>query len=179
MRPLLDRWPAAFGIAAAAFSLAEYRDGGDPGEAILILAVAAAGYVFMALIDRPALTWPALVATSAVVVLLRLADVEPAFVFAVAALVLAAAGLISGRLERGRLHLLQAPVAAAAGLIALVALGVPDAAAAMVAAAGLAGHAAWDAYNHRTGRVVSRSFAEWCGALDAVLAVGLVALTVA
>jgi hypothetical protein len=119
------------------------------------------------------------VAISVAVVLLRLVDLEPAAVLGVAALVLAAAALLSGRLRRSRLHLLHAPVAAVVAALALIALGAPDTAAALVAAAGLAGHAAWDAYNHRTGRVVARSFTEWCGALDAVLAVGLVALTVA
>jgi hypothetical protein len=31
-----------------------------------------------------------------------------------------------------------------------------------VVAAGLLGHAAWDVYHHRAGRVVRRSLAEFC-----------------
>jgi hypothetical protein len=176
MRRLTRYVPAAFGVAVAALFLSD-QDGLDEG--ILVLSIAASGYLLLALLDRPALTWPVIVAVSVAVVLLRLVDLEPAAVLGVAALVLAPAALLSGRLRRSRLHLLHAPVAAVVAALALIALGVPDTAAALVAAAGLAGHAAWDAYNHRTGRVVSRSFTEWCGALDAVLAVGLVALTVA
>src|SRR5215213_3044102 len=86
-RTALARWPAAFGVAVAALSLADYA---DSGEAVVILTIAATGYVLVALLDRPALTWPLAVALSAVVVALRVLDVEPAPVLGVAALVLAA-----------------------------------------------------------------------------------------
>lgn len=43
--------------------------------------------------------------------------------------------------------------------------------AALLVAAGLFGHAGWDLWHHRTGRVVSRSLAEFCGVLDALLAI--------
>jgi hypothetical protein len=45
-------------------------------------------------------------------------------------------------------------------------------------AAGLLGHAAWDAYHHRTDRVVVRSLAEFCLVLDTALAVAIVSVTV-
>ena len=45
-------------------------------------------------------------------------------------------------------------------------------------AAGLLGHAAWDAYHHRTNRVVVRSLAGFCLVLDTALAVAIVSVTV-
>jgi hypothetical protein len=48
---------------------------------------------------------------------------------------------------------------------------------AYVVAAGLLGHAAWDVH-HRTNRVVVRSLAEFCLALDTALAMAIVIVTV-
>jgi hypothetical protein len=45
-------------------------------------------------------------------------------------------------------------------------------------AAGLFGHAAWDVHHHRTNRVVVRSLAEFCLALDTALAAAIVIVTV-
>ena len=45
-------------------------------------------------------------------------------------------------------------------------------------AAGLLGHAAWDAYHHRVNRVVVHSFAEFCLVLDIALAAAIVLVTV-
>jgi hypothetical protein len=42
---------------------------------------------------------------------------------------------------------------------------------------GLLAHVAWDVYHHRNGRVVARSFAEFCGVLDILVAVGVLVLT--
>jgi hypothetical protein len=49
---------------------------------------------------------------------------------------------------------------------------------AYLVAAGLLGHAAWDVHHHRVNRVVVRSLAEYCLALDTALAVAIVIVTV-
>jgi hypothetical protein len=54
-----------------------------------------------------------------------------------------------------------------------VVLAVPAAVGGYLVAAGLLGHATWDAVHWRANRIVSRSFAEWCGVLDLVIGVGL------
>jgi hypothetical protein len=41
-------------------------------------------------------------------------------------------------------------------------------------ALGLLLHGVWDAWHHRRNRVVTRSFAEWCGVFDILLAVVVV-----
>jgi hypothetical protein len=45
---------------------------------------------------------------------------------------------------------------------------------ASVVAAWLFGHAAWDAYHHRSHKVVDRSMAEFCCVLDTAIAVAIV-----
>ncbi|HVQ93947.1 MAG TPA: hypothetical protein VMU51_23115 [Mycobacteriales bacterium] len=172
-RALLRRWPTVLGFATAALSLSDYENG---LEFATILTLAAAGYLLVAVLARPAATWPLVVALTAVVVALRAADVDPVPVFAAAAVLLAAAGLGTGRLRRDALHLGQVPVALGCVAVALVALGVPADAGALLVAAGLLGHAAWDAVLWRAHRVVARSFAEWCGALDLTLGLGVVVL---
>jgi hypothetical protein len=49
---------------------------------------------------------------------------------------------------------------------------------AYLVAAGLLGHAAWDADHYRANRVVVRSMAEFCLVLDTALAVAIVALQI-
>lgn len=63
-----------------------------------------------------------------------------------------------------------------AGLLGWAGLAVaartgPDGLAGWLVAAGWLGHAAWDLAHHRTGRVVPRGYAEWCGVLDVVVGV--------
>jgi hypothetical protein len=63
------------------------------------------------------------------------------------------------------------------GAIAVTALLLAPAVGAYLVAIGLLGHAAWDAYHHRTNKVVARSYAEFCLVLDAALAVMIVVAT--
>lgn len=43
-------------------------------------------------------------------------------------------------------------------------------------AAGLLGHAAWDAVHWHADKIVARSFAEWCAVLDIALGLGILLL---
>ncbi|MET8837022.1 hypothetical protein ABZV78_24335 [Micromonospora sp. NPDC004540] len=52
------------------------------------------------------------------------------------------------------------------GGLAVAALLGPDRLAGVLVGLGWLGHAAWDLAHHRTGRVVPRGYAEWCGGLD-------------
>jgi uncharacterized membrane protein len=72
---------------------------------------------------------------------------------------------------------LQTLAMAGFGGVALLALAVQSDLGAYLVAAGLLGHAAWDVYHHRTGRVVARSLAEFCVVLDTLLAVAIVVAT--
>ncbi|TNH25280.1 hypothetical protein FHG89_23310 [Micromonospora orduensis] len=54
--------------------------------------------------------------------------------------------------------------------LTLVAVAVGGRTASWLVAFGWLAHAGWDLAHHRTGRVVPRGYAEWCGVLDAALA---------
>ncbi|GGO28447.1 hypothetical protein GCM10011576_54040 [Micromonospora parathelypteridis] len=54
--------------------------------------------------------------------------------------------------------------------LTVVAVTVDGQVAAWLVAFGWLAHAGWDLVHHRTGRVVPRAYAEWCGVLDAALA---------
>lgn len=54
--------------------------------------------------------------------------------------------------------------------LTLVAVAVGGRTAAWLVALGWLAHAGWDLVHHRTGRVVPRGYAEWCGVLDTTLA---------
>ncbi|MET8367297.1 MULTISPECIES: hypothetical protein [unclassified Micromonospora] len=58
--------------------------------------------------------------------------------------------------------------------LTLVAVAAGGRTAAWLVAFGWLTHAGWDLVHHRTGRVVPRAYAEWCGVLDAALAAVMV-----
>jgi hypothetical protein len=167
------RWPTWLALALAAISL---WDLGDGSELAFVLAIAAAGYVFMAVADRARATWPVLFALVATVVVLRLLDIDPWPALTVVAVALVAVGLLGGQLRRPGLHALQSPAALGFIALGLAALSVPAGIGHYFVAAGLLGHAAWDAIHWRANKIVTRSFSEWCGVLDLILGLGILIL---
>jgi hypothetical protein len=143
----------------------------------IALALAAFGYLLVALVGRPEITWPAVFGLGVVVVALRLVDVSPIPVFVAAAVALGVAALVTGRLRSDLVRLLQAPAAWLFGGVALVATLVSPQVGSVLVAVGLIAHAGWDAVLWRARRpVVARSFVEWCGAFDLVVGVGILAI---
>jgi len=167
------RWPTLLGLAWAVVSLADF-DGGL--EYATVLAVAAVGYLAVAVLGRPAATWYVLAAVLAVVVALRVAGIDPWPVLAGGGAALALVGLARGSLRRPGLAAWQAPAMVVFVGVSLVALQVDPDIGAFVVAGGLLGHAAWDVVHRRAGEIVQRSLAEWCAALDLALAVGILVL---
>lgn len=167
------RWPTWLALALAANIVG---DVGDGLEYALVLVMAAAGYVFIAVADRPRATWPVLFALVAAVVVLRLRHIDPWPALTVVAVALVAVGLIGGQLRRPGLYALQSPAALAFLALGLAALSVPADIGRYFVAAGLLGHAAWDAIHWRANKIVTRSFSEWCGVLDLVLGLGILLL---
>ncbi|SDY96441.1 hypothetical protein SAMN05444365_104340 [Micromonospora pattaloongensis] len=167
------RWPTWLALALAAVIL---WDLGDGSEFVFLLAIAAAGYLFMAVADRPRATWPVLFALVATVVVLRLLDIDPWPALTVVAAAFIALGLIGGQLRRPGLYALQSPAALGFIALGLAALSVSAGIGHYLVAAGLLGHAAWDAIHWRANTIVARSFAEWCGVLDVTLGLGILIL---
>ncbi|GAA1873254.1 hypothetical protein [Myceligenerans crystallogenes] len=124
--------------------------------------------------------WPVLPALALMTLTLLGGGDVPAWILAPVAAVYPVMGALR-RSIRGlpmwRLQLAGLVVFAGIALVA-VALGATTAAA-FVLAAGLLGHAVWDAFHHRAGAVVYRWYAESCVVYDILLALAVVAAAVA
>ncbi|MEV0996034.1 hypothetical protein [Nonomuraea sp. NPDC050202] len=170
------RWPSLLALAWAVYSLSDIGDG---LEYMILFVLPAAGYLFLAVADRPRITWAVVLALLAAVVVLRALDIDPWPPLASVVIALAALGLVNGRLRGPRVFALQAPGALAFMAAGLLVLSVPPAAGGYLVAAGLVGHAMWDGFHWRANKIVARTFAEWCGMVDLVLGLGLLVVLIA
>ena len=183
-RPVLAiarRWPAILGLAFAAFNLAT-DDQRSVTAVLLVLVLATTGYVVIAVLVRPRWSWPVLAVLVVLVVTARLAGAGPVVeLAAMTAVVLGAVvgGAVRGTFSRPGAYRWQPFAAVGFMALGLGALWLSPEAGRVLVAAGLIGHAAWDLVHWHRHEVVSRSLAEWCGALDLALGVGVLALALA
>ena len=176
-RPGLRRhWPVVAAVAFAALIAAGLAEGADLAG---VLAASAAVYLGAAALGRPAAAWPLFLGTVVVITAARIAAVEPTWAILVLAAAVVPYGLLRGRARPTYGLPLQLAAMAAFGAAAALALGLDPHWGSYLVAAGLIGHAGWDAFHHRTGRVVSRSLAEFCLVLDLALAAAIIAVTIA
>ena len=165
---LLRRWPTALAIALelVSWGIGLVRAG-------QILPLLPALYVIVAVLRRRGASWPVLVASIGLLFLLQLQSwINPTVAILALASAIAVAGLFR-RPGRGEL-LVQTGGLALFGGLALIGLTVTPEAARYVLAAGWFGHGVWDLVHLRRNAVVSRSYAEWCGVLDILIAAELV-----
>jgi hypothetical protein len=145
------------------------------GEVLLLLPLI---YLIVARSGRRGLSWPALIVSIVLVTGLRLVDVVPPTAvlvpIALAALVWSAVG---GHAPRPDLLRVQALGMLGFGALALVGLAVDPDLGRYLVAAGWFLHGIWDFVHLKLDKVVARSYAEWCGVFDFLVAVQLVALT--
>lgn len=176
-RALLDRWPTPAGVAFAAFLV--FTSGADVDLAYVI-ATAALIYVGAAAFRKPVAAWPVFLATFAIIAVsdaTKIGAEATTWILLGLGIPLAGYGLLRGaHLPRSGLPL-QTLALLGFGAVAVIALIVAPVVGAYLVALGLLGHAAWDAYHHRTNKVVARSYAEFCLVLDAALAVTVVVVT--
>ncbi|GAA3644721.1 hypothetical protein GCM10022224_004080 [Nonomuraea antimicrobica] len=173
-RRLVRRWPTALALAAAATF-----GGGASAENVVgfahILVLLPLLYLVMAKLRRREATWPGLVIGFVAVMGLRILDVVPAAaVFTAIALVVLVWAGVDGQLRRDGTFRIQALGMLVFGGLALVGLAVDAEPARYLVAAGWFCHGVWDFAHLKKDKVVARSFAEWCGVLDIVVAVVLV-----
>ena len=130
-------------------------------------------YVVAAVVQRRSATWPILGICLLGWLALRQQDlVDPTAVVVAVAAAITLGGLLlrgSGRKEL----LLQAAGMVVFTGIALVGLSVAPQIARYVLAAGWLAHGLWDLWHMRRQAVVSRSYAQWCGVVDIVMAAEL------
>lgn len=168
------RWPTLVGLALGADVLigeVTDEDTHGLGEALVVLPLL---YVVVAVLQRRRASWPVLGVLMAMFVGLRMQDlVDPMVVVLAVALAAAIWGAAHGRHRECDVRVQLAGMVGFAAL-AFAGLAVdPDLGRYLVAAGWLA-HGIWDWVHLAKDRVVSRSYAEWCAALDVAVAVGLV-----
>ena len=171
---VLRRWPTCAGIAFAAFNLWAMASGADLAY---ILVSAGAVYLGAAAVKRRDAAWPMFFAAVVIVTIGMFAGFEAVWVLTGAAAALAVYGVVRGALRPADGLPLQ--TLAMAVIVASTAWAITSGGdlGAYLVAGGLLAHAGWDAYHHRAEKVVSRSLAEFCFVLDALLAVAIVVLT--
>ena len=165
-RRVLERWPAVAGAGVAVLSAST----GDGAAPILV----AAGFVYLgaAALRRRTAAWPLFWASFVLIAAARFVPgLDAVRSLLAVAVVLAVAGLLGGAARPVTGLPVQAAALLVVGAAAVAATSASPQVAALLVAAGLFGHAGWDLWHHRTGRVVSRSLAEFCGVLDALLAI--------
>jgi hypothetical protein len=161
---LKHRWPTALGVAVAALTVFDLRDGTELAALTMLMPVV---YLGAAALDRRRFAWVVLLAGVAVLVFVpSSSEIVPSVGFLAAALVFFVVGAARGELRKPGGLALQAVGVLAFGSVVLAALYVDADLGGYLVAIALLGHAAWDAHHYMRDRVVARSYAEWCAAVD-------------
>lgn len=179
-RRLLRRWPTAAALALTAPDLfdgpLEDVDGATEtfGQVLPILPLA---YMVMVKLGRRRLTWPVVLIALAAVVAVRALDlIAPSTLLIGASLVVLVWGAVDGQLKRSGEFKLQTLGLLIFGGLALAGLAVEPDLGRYLIAAGWFFHGVWDFIHLWRDKVVARSFAEWCGVIDIMIAAQLVIL---
>lgn len=175
---LKRRWPTALALALTAVNVAGGQaDVGSSaegfGEALLVLPL---GYLIFVRVPRR-WHWPVVIASLTAVTVVRALDVISVATF----LVIAMLAMLIWSAVRKDLHkpgMVRVQALGALGFAALAPTGLaldPDVGIYLVAA-GWFLHGVWDLVHLRLDKVVSRTFAEWCGVFDILVAAQLIIL---
>ena len=171
------RWPTALALASAAFILAGNPSGETVGRLAEVLLFLPLLYLVVSTLRRPALTWVVLIVGVGVTSGLQaLGWVDMPVALLAAALAATIWGGTHRRFGDGSYFTVQVVGMVAFGAVALIATAVDPTASRYLVAAGWLAHGCWDFVHLWRDRVVSRSYAEWCGVVDVLVAAQLVAL---
>jgi hypothetical protein len=174
---VLARWPTALALGMATLTLDDVRTGAGVASLAGLILLLPLEYLIVAKLQRRQATWPvAAVALLTVIALQALDVVAPAAVLAAVALIVLVWGVVDGQLLPPGAFRVQALGMLGFGALALVGLVVDPDLGRWLVAAGWFLHGVWDFVYFRLDRVVARSYAEWCGVLDILVAAELVFL---
>ncbi|WP_206037267.1 hypothetical protein [Rhodococcus sp. BL-253-APC-6A1W] len=178
VRWTLRRWPALLALAlvgpdVVAAALGE--KGGSAqflGEALPMLALI---YLIMAKIGNRKITWPVVVLVTGTVAVTEVTGImAPSTLLVGASLVLLVWVMSTGEIDSTPNMRLQAVGIVFFCGVALAGLAVDPTVGVYVIATGWFLHGMWDFVHIWRDRVVSKTFAEWCGVLDVLIAAQLV-----
>lgn len=174
-RAVLRRWPSWLAVAMTAASLlGSFTPEGVPplAQVLLILPLL---YLVVAKLRRPQASWLVLAILIVPFLALRALNiVSPTAVYAGVAVIVLVWGALDGRLRRPDAFRIQALGMIGFGVLSMVGLIVDPELARYVVAAGFLAHGIWDFAHLKLDKVISRSYAEWCGVIDILIAARLV-----
>ncbi|MDF3145265.1 MULTISPECIES: hypothetical protein [unclassified Streptomyces] len=177
---LKRRWPTALALVVVTLNVIasgseDVADAvGGFGETLPLLPLI---YLVVHQTGKPQATWPVLGAGLVAVFALPLQDVvAPSTVLVALALVLLAWGAVRGTPHGRATFGAQAVGALVFCGLASAGLAVDPDLGRYLVAAGWFFHGVWDFVHLRLDKVVSRTFAEWCGVIDVLVAVQLLFL---
>jgi hypothetical protein len=172
-RNVLRHWPSALGLAVAVMQLTA---GVDIQEVSTVLFVATLCYLGAAAFERRWLAWVGIPLGLLIAKISELVGWEWWVAVAIAAPLLALAGILTGTPLRD--ISIQAFQVIAYGVLAVTALYLGPRVGLGLAGVALAAHAIWDVIHYRRNQVVARSLAEFCMWLDVPLGIGAVLLAI-
>lgn len=170
-----NRWPTWVAVGGAALGW-----GGIESDDVLkglaeFIFLLQLNYLVAAAVHRRWAAWVGLPVAIAIATVLRAQEsIDPSTVLITLSAAVLLWGAARGLLAPPEAFVVQAVGMVAFAAIALVALAVDPELARYLVAAGWFAHGVWDFAHLRADKVVSRSFAEWCGVVDVLLAVQLV-----
>jgi hypothetical protein len=174
---ILRRWPTWAGIGLAVLIGLGLSEGDDLAPALTAMALI---YVGAAALRTPSAVWPVFFGAVVVLVVTNAfgaSDTAIVMILIGLAVLLFSYGLLSGATGANDGLLRQAIAMVGFGTVAAIALGAGGDVGAYLVAAGVLGHAAWDAYHYRANKTVARPYAEACFVADALLAIAIVIVT--
>jgi hypothetical protein len=181
---VVSRWPTALAVAAAVgvvLVIVLFANEADYFGASI--ATMAGIYLFAYGLGRPWTAWLAFLLLSALVTILQFAHTHGVLPFdapvgmAAVVAVLWLWAVVRRRFTDRPTFAVQTAGAAGFAAVTLLCVAVQPRLGALLAGVGILAHAAWDAYHWRTGKVVHRSWAEFCLVLDLIVGAALIIAT--
>lgn len=178
LHKLAGRWPTALAIGLTAVNVAggsaDVAGSADAfGQALLLLPL---GYLIFVRVPRR-WSWPVAIAAVAAVTAVRALDViSLASFLGTAMLAMLVWSAVRKDLHKPGMVRVQALGAIGFGALALAGLALDPQVGIYLVAAGWFLHGVWDFVHLRLDKVVSRTFAEWCGVVDILVAAQLLLL---
>lgn len=172
---LLHRWPTLLGLLVMAQSVIGMADGRDQA---VIAFVAALIYLGAALVDRPVTVWILFGASVVALFAIKAFDLSPWPALIGGAVTLVAVALVGDLPGRQPLEMAQIPVMVVVGAVSVAAVSLSPELGGYLAALALIGHGTLDVILWRARKVVVRSMAEFCAALDLTLGAAIIVFQV-
>lgn len=178
---VVRRWPTALAVVAAAgvvLVIVMFANEADYFGASI--ATMAGIYLFAYGLGRPWSAWLAFVLLSALVTVLQFAHTHGVLPFdapvgmAAVVVVLWLWTVVRRRFTDQPTFAVQTAGAVGFAAVTLLCVAIEPRWGALLAGVGILAHAAWDAYHFRAGKVVHRSWAEFCFVLDLIVGAALI-----